>query len=495
MIQQLSLAICDAVYQVQQERPQLLNEKYRSLPLHETSQKRIVVDKLAQRLGKTTNSKELEHELAAIMRLLVQADVLDSAEYEHFFGHLPAFTPLLPTWNQATPAQPALPPVDQQTQADQQIQPEAIAILLLDAENLRIDDKIEAFLVNACTYPLRVKIAFANWRSLGQYDVELHNRHYDLIHVPKGDDMADGKMIVFGSSLHERYPEAKEVIVCSSDKVMSNLCTKLQQEGFLVSQVQKRETDITFSNTAGKIVNFSTRQASILPMEDYLAHVKQLIQEEQKQTGANWIPLTKISQQFRQMQGITLSQVMHFYHPGKKARDLFSDHPKMFVLHQAADNTELYVSLFDLHQPLSSNSVSTKEAKLHTTTGKTESALLSSKLSTNKQADPNRKVTVPHSTAIPPTVFHSRKELEAAIAKLVEDLLTNKGNETVDISKIGSQFSVHYGQPITEVLKQLQPPQKFVTFLKSCTFLIVEQKGQVWQVRSRVAKSLPEQKD
>ncbi|WP_228371539.1 hypothetical protein [Trichormus azollae] len=57
----------------------------------------------------------------------------------------------------------------------------------------------------------------------------MHERSYDLVHVPAGRDNADGKMIAFGSSIHEVYPHAKEVLVCSSDKVMTNSCKNLQQ--------------------------------------------------------------------------------------------------------------------------------------------------------------------------------------------------------------------------------------------------------------------------
>ena len=62
-----------------------------------------------------------------------------------------------------------------------------IAILLLDAENLKIDVNTEQFLAIISEYSLQVKIAFANWKSssLSKSDLELFERGYQLIHVPE----------------------------------------------------------------------------------------------------------------------------------------------------------------------------------------------------------------------------------------------------------------------------------------------------------------------
>ncbi len=53
-----------------------------------------------------------------------------------------------------------------------------IAILLLDAENLKLKVNTEQFLAGLCDYPLQVKIAFANWKnsSIGKLDAEVYDR-------------------------------------------------------------------------------------------------------------------------------------------------------------------------------------------------------------------------------------------------------------------------------------------------------------------------------
>ena len=88
-----------------------------------------------------------------------------------------------------------------------------ITVLLLDAENIQISLETEQFLTTVCNYPIQIKIAFANWQSMGKKDIEFHNRGYDLIHVPGGKDNAEGKTIAFGSTIYEYYPKVKEVLV------------------------------------------------------------------------------------------------------------------------------------------------------------------------------------------------------------------------------------------------------------------------------------------
>ncbi|MDZ8056053.1 MAG: NYN domain-containing protein [Aulosira sp. ZfuVER01] len=162
------------------------------------------------------------------------------------------------------------------------LQQTGIAILLLDAENLTINPETEKFLTEVCHFPLQVKIAFANWRSISKkIDVELHNSGYDLIHVPAGRDHADGKMIAFGSSIHERYPNAKEVFVCSSDTVMTNLCNHIQQNGLIVYRVSKQgETVTVFNSSTGKsMINIPVLPAKISLIEKLILELKILIKK------------------------------------------------------------------------------------------------------------------------------------------------------------------------------------------------------------------------
>lgn len=127
------------------------------------------------------------------------------------------------------------------------IRNKGIAVLLLDAENLQLTVDMEAFLQLQCSYKITCKIAFANWRTLGNLDQLLHERGYDLIQVPGAKDAADGKMIAFGCQLPEIYRKAKAVFVCSSDAVMLSLCNYLLQQGLEVYRVVRQDTQIKVS--------------------------------------------------------------------------------------------------------------------------------------------------------------------------------------------------------------------------------------------------------
>jgi hypothetical protein len=174
--------------------------------------------------------------------------------------------------------------------------PVGMAGLLLDAENLQISTHTQKFLANVCNCRLQVKIAFANWSNWRKLDIELHERSYDLIHVPAGRDNADGKMIAFGSSVHELYHHAKEVLVCSSDKVMTNSCNKLQQHGLIVYQVSQHSENINiFNNSPWETTIYSTKPLVETPsIEQFILQVKGLIKEEQKLTASAWVKLSDL---------------------------------------------------------------------------------------------------------------------------------------------------------------------------------------------------------
>ncbi len=464
-IRQVSAAIYQAVLAMRQSHPEWLHERYRSLPWEQESHKTAFISKLELKLSKAPNPESLLTEVEIVLKLLATAAYFQTVEFQQLWADLNSILqPSVSSQNQATETEQSVQSEVAEVEADN-----AIAILLLDAENLKPDVAVEAFLAKACTYPLRVKIAFANWRNQGKYDAELHNRHYDLIHVPNGNDMADGKMIVVGSSIRDRYPAAKEVLVCSSDKVMSNLCTKLRQEGLTVFQVRQQCDVIIVTNSeTGTHATYSTTQLPAIPsLEDCIAQLKEIIRGEQ-QHGSAWVRLSKVSKLFRDQMGVAVSQVVATHSPGKKARDLFVDHPQHFAIHQPPKQTELYVSLFEDIALAPIKPSPQQEGEAH---------------QNGKQ--PNSQSVFTLETAQALVTFQSRSQLEKAILQLVSNLTDERSNNFTDISTLGSQFHIRYRQPITAVIKQLQLNQRFPAFLKSCDALLVEQKGKVWQVRLR----------
>lgn len=322
-----------------------------------------------------------------------------------------------------------------------------IAVLLLDAENLQINIETEKFLTTVCNCPIQIKIAFANWCSMGKLDIDLHGRGYDLIHVPAGKDNADGKMIALGSSIHERYPKVKEVLVCSSDKVMTNLCNHLQQHGLMVYQVSKQGEDITVLNsTTGQLVKQVANTAPEIPtIAQFIQQAKELIKAEQKRTHSTWIKLDTISQNYKNQYKLTISHVAAKHFPGKKAREIFVNYPTEFVLHQIEQAAALYITLFDIN----SNRV-------------------------------NNEDKYPSLSNI------ARKlDLEHALQNIIHQLTIHAPGSYVNIGLLGSQFKQQYGKPITEQIKSLQLTGNFLKFVQSCNSFQLRNTAKGWEIANK----------
>ncbi len=221
-----------------------------------------------------------------------------------------------------------------------------VAILLLDAENLQFNSETEKFLSSVCNYPIQVKVAFANRCRKGKLDAELHARNYDLIHVPSGRDNADGKMITFGSSINQRFPNAKEVFVCSSDNVMTNLCNHMMQNGLNVFRVVKQGSNLTVLD----IQSGQTHVHTVLPtIEQFITQIKDIIREEESRTANQWMKLSKISKIFHNKYNIGVNQVVSHHFRGKTAKDIFVEHAE-FAVHHLPEDSETFIALFKLPQ-------------------------------------------------------------------------------------------------------------------------------------------------
>lgn len=326
-----------------------------------------------------------------------------------------------------------------------------IAVLLLDAENLQINPEAEKFLTTVCTCPIQIKIAFANWCSMGKLDIDLHGRGYDLIHVPAGKDNADGKMITFGSSIHERYPKAREVLVCSSDKVMINLCNHLQQHGLTVYQVSKQDEDITVLNSyTGKLVKQVANLVPEIPtIAQFIEQIKELIKAEQKRTQNIWIKLNTISKNYKSKYKLTIGQVAAKHFPGKKAKEIFINNPTEFVLHQIDQAAAVYITLFEIN----SNPVNSKNDPV---SSDIKSPLLSN--------------------------IATKLDLEQALKKIINELTIHSPGSYVNIGTLGSQFKQHYGKPITEQIKSLQLSGNFLKFFQSCNSFQLRETAKGWEI-------------
>jgi len=437
LLQKIYVHIYQSIIAIQQQQPELLIAKYRTINWQISANKSALGAKFKDILGQTQTWGELLEKLKSLLKAIFVPAAFDSQ----------IILDLISSIQQLNSEN-----IEINTTDFYRGKSLGIAALLLDAENLQLNTNTEKFLSTNCNYPLQVKIAFANWSNRGKLDIELHERGYDLIHVPAGKDNADGKMIALGSSIHERYSSVKEVFVCSSDKVMTNLCNILQQNGILVYQVSQQGENIKlFNSTTGEIINYSLKILPEIPsIEQFIFQIKGLIKFQQKQTASYWIKLSILSKLFKNKHQLTISQIIAHHFPGKQAREVFINYPCEFVVHQIDEKSELYITVFENHQPKGENS------------------------------QDNPETTISKSKVL--STINSPAALEQAINDIITDLTKTDKKKSVDISILGSKFYQQYGKAITEQIKQLQIAGSFVKFLHSCNSLQMQQVSKKWEV-------------
>jgi hypothetical protein len=189
-----------------------------------------------------------------------------------------------------------------------------IAILLLDAENLKLNVNTEQFLASLCAYPLQVKIAFANWKnqSTGKLDAELYDRGYELIHVPGGANSADGKMIAFGAAILYRYRNVREVFVCSSDGLLNHLCNQLQNQGLSVFRVQRQNAVLSVENRlTGDTNHYSCDREIEIPSFEQLANqIAEFLQAEHKSIDERIARFSSVAELFQERRTVTFNSTI-----------------------------------------------------------------------------------------------------------------------------------------------------------------------------------------
>ncbi|MEA5581434.1 NYN domain-containing protein [Nodularia harveyana UHCC-0300] len=447
LITQLSIAVCNEILPILDQHPELVVVKYQSINWKQAQYQSALIAGLNKKISKLANHQILMPKIKEYLQLFLVPIFFNSPVFHHLEVVIRESIARLNLVELNSPD--ICQPLAVSEKSKVCVDSGAIAILLLDAENLQLNSEMEKFLTTVSSYPLQVKIAFANWSKMGKQDVELHQRGYELIHVPVGKDNADGKMIALGSSVHERYANAKEVIVCSSDKVMTNLCNHLQQNGLIVYQAIKKGDFLVVLNSAtGKqITQLPNSSAEIPTIEQFLQQIKELIKAEQEEHKIYWVKLSSLSKLFKSKYNLTISQVVSQHLPGKKARDIFINYPVDFAIHQVDATSELYVTLFEINQEDTSLS------------GGNKSELLSG--------------------------INSSADLEKALQDIIKELVLKAPDSYIDISLLGGGFNQIYGKPITEQIKSLKLNGNFIKFLQSCKCFNLKQTDKGWQVALR----------
>jgi len=316
-----------------------------------------------------------------------------------------------------------------------------IAILLLDAENLKLDSHIERFLGTLCTYPLQIKVAFANWRNptIGKQDAELYDRGYQLVHVPSGHSSADAKMIAVGSSLFLQYPMVKEIFVCSSDGLLTHLCNQLQSQGVTVYQVRRIDTVLTVENrTTGTQKHYSLSLQSEIPsLTNLMTLLESSIKAEQQAIHERLGQLSTLGTFFQERCNI-----------------LNENRAESLSVTIQEQDTTYQVTEQNKSQSIPDTSVA-EASKSDRSSNFSEAKLVN---------------------------ISSISELEQTLLEILTKLTAESPESYISLSILASRFGQACGQPIATVMKNLNLNLKFLTFLKSRNAFTLQQAKEGWQV-------------
>lgn len=316
--------------------------------------------------------------------------------------------------------------------------PNTIALLLLDVENLKLSAAVEEFLQQLCPHPITVKIAFGDWKKLGKYDVEFHNRQYQLVQVPAGQDHADVKMAAVGSSLFVHYPNVRAAFVCSSDGALQNLCNELSARGLRVFAVKQHGEIVA-------IEDYSSHQRYTYPPADTLPPLstvgqwlRSLLQEHQKTTGRVWLPIAEALSLLSDRHQVDLPSLLQVKVPPTSLESWLQEQDNLVFY--TGDDQQRYLTLFDPNF-----------------------------------APP--KPTPPISNGpVSPDI------LEQQLVVLSRMFYLAHPGEKLTVGKLGHSYRETFGQKVSDVLKAQQSELSFLSFLKSRSSFSLLQEQQQWIV-------------
>ena len=448
----ISRYIAQTLISIQEQHPEWIAEKYRKTPWAKPDFQSVLIGKLTKNFKVASDTDSLLLTAKKYLQILLVPEFINSPQFSKLFAKIQQLAQSQTATAKSQNSVSSKPPTPTANQTNSL--PIGIAILLLDVENLQLTIETEKFLEGICHYPIQIKVAFANWRSMGKKDAEFHQRGYQLIHVPPGKDSADLKMATVGASIFVHYPTAKEIFVCSSDRALTHLSNTLQAHGLTVFQVRKQiDKIIVLNSRTGQLETHSLITVpEITPIEQLVIQLKELIKKEQQRTSSQWIKLSTLSALYRENYGLALNQVVANHSLGTKSREIFLKYPTDFVVHKPSETSQTYVTLF--------------EVKLSP-----PPPILNKENLNNNQAASGSL-----------TDINSLEDLEKALVKIVSDLTENSPHNSVFLSNVGSEFHKQYGKQITQIIKDFNLGRKFPKFLQSCTSLELQKTEKGWQV-------------
>ncbi|OYD95075.1 transposase [Nostoc sp. 'Peltigera membranacea cyanobiont' 213] len=326
-------------------------------------------------------------------------------------------TILSPGWLESAAFRQFIEKIQQKPEIKYQLKT-GISLLLLDAENLKLDINSELFLASICKYPLQFKMAFANWKnpSIGKQDIELYNRGYQLVHVPEGKDSADAKMIAFGACILRSYPTVKEILVCSSDGILIHLCNELQNQGLIVYWVRRQGQTLHIENrNTGKLTHYSLTMATEVPsLEKVVEQIQDLIKNEQDSINTRLHSLATITSLFQERSNINNKS----NHKQPEREEIIPNIDNLSVQSLQEDSAEI----------------------------------------------PNEKT------------------LDKLLLKIIQNIQTKSPQTKLSVSKLGSELQKITGESPNSIIKKLKLGSNFTKYLESSSTFTLKMNGKEYEV-------------
>lgn len=396
---------------------------------------------------------------------------------------------------------------------------QGIGIILLDLENLKLDRLAENYLQQLATYPLQVKLAFANWSETAVYkqDIEFYERGYFLVHVPGGKNSADARMMTLGAALRIHYLQVKEVFVCSSDWLLTNLCNELLSQNLRVWRVRRQEKNLEIQNhKTGEIYAYSLEFNQEIPdSQQLLASLEQLIQKEQQSVTEKIQQLYQLEILLNTRKKLIQNNNNNFSDNGFKVEDISPKQlqlssgeiiEKHHTILSAKDLENTVLQIIDEikqncpNQKITPSTISASFKKRFGVTANqvVKNLKLGSNITDFLENSPNLILNDTKNDKVSATVETYRTQIQATISsckeitnsnqlrkilfELAQSFVRKNGENYIPLTTLGTHFKEHYGESVSAVIKTLKLKGSFSKFIQSCEEFKVTKVGKVYRI-------------
>ncbi len=385
-------------------------------------------------------------------------------------------------------------------------------LLLVDVENINLPVTLEDFLQTVGQYPIRYRLAFGNWRRLGNRDRKFYQRGYQMIHVPSGKNSADIKMSLEASLMALRDPSIREVFICSADSDLLHLAHALLGQGITPYRVSHNRQGFTILNLLNRTKQtfalnqnhpdpgnfFATEDPdadlldtalppNIPSLEDMKQWMFDLIWQEQKANPDQPLTIDELGKLFRDCHQVSATQAIQANSGYKNLRQFLVAQDEL-RLYPLPGGKRIAVVWKDYDPAADGDLPENVGAEVYSDTPASDTP---APTVPTTQADapglellqtaalPPQATTAPDPAAQTITDAHG---MEQALVGLLWNLSSHKSGGHISLSVLSTYFAHVYNEPLSKALKRIGEPKNIPKFLAKCRSLRVQQQDKEWQV-------------